>query len=86
MVTSETMKTMELSTVTLPSRTTPWLGGLILMPDLSDAQVDREFMQLTRQFNRRVDTGRPKRRPNVMTAVAVIVAVEILLTLAIKFL
>lgn len=49
------------------------------MPDLSDAQVDREFMQLTRQFNRRVDAGRPRRRPNVMTAVAVIVAVEIVL-------
>lgn len=55
------------------------------MPDLSDAHVDREFMQLAQQFNRRVDAGRPRRRPNVMTAVAVIVAVEILLTLAIKF-
>lgn len=50
---------------------------------MNQTDVDREFMQLTRQFNRRVDTGRPRRRPNVMTAVAVIVAAEILLTLAI---
>lgn len=54
------------------------------MPDLSDAQVDREFMLLTRQFNRRVDAGRPHRRINPMTAVAVIVAIEILIALAIK--
>ncbi len=52
---------------------------------MNAAQVDHEFMQLTRQFNRRVDAGRPKRRINPMTTVAVIVAVEILLTLAIKF-
>lgn len=52
---------------------------------MGQAHVDREFMRLAQQFNRRVDAGRPRRRPNVMTAVAVIVAVEILLTLAIKF-
>lgn len=51
---------------------------------MNQAQVDREFTRLTRQFNRRVDAGRPRRRINPMTAVAVIVAVEILLTLAIK--
>lgn len=52
---------------------------------MDQSHVDREFMRLTRQFNRRVDAGRPKRRINPMAAVAVIVAVEILLTLAIKF-
>lgn len=52
---------------------------------MDESQVDREFMQLTRQFNRRVDAGRPRRRINPMAAVAVIIAVEILITLAIKF-
>lgn len=50
---------------------------------MDQMHIDREFMRISQQFNRRVDAGRPRRRPNVMTAVAVIVAAEILLTLAI---
>lgn len=50
---------------------------------MDQMHIDREFMRLAQQFNRRVDAGRPGRSPNVMTAVAVIVAAEILLTLAI---
>lgn len=50
---------------------------------MDQMHIDREFMRLAQQFNRRVDAGRPKRRPSVMTAVAVIITVEILITLAI---
>lgn len=53
---------------------------------MNQTHVDREFMRLARQFNRRVDAGRPRRRPNVMTVVAAIIAVELLIILAIKFL
>lgn len=53
---------------------------------MNQTHVDREFMRLAQQFNRRVDAGRPKRRPNVMTAVAVIVLVEVALVLAVVWL
>ena len=50
---------------------------------MNQMHVDREFMRLTRQFNRRVDAGRPKRRVNPLTVVAVIVLVELVLVLAV---
>ena len=49
---------------------------------MNQTHVDREFMQLTRQFNRRVDAGRPKRRPNPIEVIAVVVAAEVAITLA----
>lgn len=49
---------------------------------MNQTDVDREFMQLTRQFNRRVDTGRPRRRVNPLTVATVVVLVELVLVVA----
>lgn len=46
---------------------------------MNQLQVDEEFRVLSRQFNRRVDAGRPRRRVNPLTVAAVIVAVEVVL-------
>ena len=49
---------------------------------MNQLQVDEEFRLLSRQFNRRVDDGRPKRRVNPLTVATVVVLVELVLVVA----
>lgn len=50
---------------------------------MNQLQVDEEFRVLLRQFNRRVDAGRPGRRVNPLTVVAAVVLVEVVLVMAV---
>ena len=50
---------------------------------MNQLQVDEEFRVLSRQFNRRVDAGRPGRHVNPLTVVAVVLLVEVALVLAV---
>lgn len=52
---------------------------------MNQLQVDEEFRVLSRQFNRRVDAGRPGRRANPLTVAAVVVMVEVALVAAVLF-